>query len=195
MNVIPGDLVPGATKAGKGCYADSNGHVYASIIGKAVVDSENEATVVYTHDCSRSRIPRVNDLVLCRVTKVTPRFAGVDVVGVFEDAGTMTLKLTKLALPWKATIRHQDAYALEERDPPAIYDSFMPTDLVKGQVIGFGDHSTGLLVSTGLRDDFGVVQAMSVNDFLLKPVAWNEMVCPLTGAIERRKVAKPAIIE
>ena len=185
MLVLPGDRI-GSTnvnQAGQHTAVHNDG-IYSTVIGTVNITN----TVHVTPLSTRSTVPRINEMVLCRVTKVTPRFAGVDIIGVRNDA---TAAIVKLPYPFKATIRSHDIYNVEERDAPGVYDSFRPTDLVLAQVIGTGDTSTGLLLSTGVRQECGVVMARSVAGGRLLPVAWNEMVCDRTGQTERRKVAKP----
>lgn len=184
--VVPGDKVGTLPACRPGEYTVCRGNdIYATVIG---TKHQTTDTVSIVPTNTRSMVPQPNQIVLCRITKVTPRFAGVDILATSHGPTTFT----KLPYPFKATIRSHDIYNVEERDPPSVYDSFRPTDLVTAQVIGLGDTSTGLLLSTGTRPELGVVQARSVGGGKLLPVAWNEMVCDRTGLRERRKVAKPS---
>jgi exosome complex component CSL4 len=162
--------------------------VYATVVGTVQVDKDNKVLHVQPHaDCARSSIPHPGQLVFCQVSKVTPRFAGVDIFALLSVSNSMK----RLPCRHKATIRQQDIYSVDEREPAVVYDCFRPMDYVRAQVIGIGDASTGLLLSTGLDPELGVMCAKSEQGHALLPAAWNEMICSVTGAREKRKVARP----
>jgi exosome complex component CSL4 len=188
MLVVPGDKLEyqGFTP-GRFTYT-RDGCVYATVVGTVHCDqASNTISIQPKADYARSSIPQPGQLVYCQVTKVTPRFAGVDIIAIMSDQNT----LKRLPCTHKATIRQQDTYSVEEREPAVVYDCFRPMDFVRAQVIGTGDSSSGLLLSTGLDPELGVVSAKSGQGHPLVPVAWNEMMCCTTGAIEKRKVARP----
>lgn len=189
--VVPGDPVSEAGQYTTMIMLEGGGSAMVATVVGQVNDS---GIVVPLANMYRSAIPRPGVSVYCRVVRVTPRFAGVDIIGLaFEDPNNaIGIAMAKLPIAHKGTIRQQDIYAVEERETAVVYDCFRPMDLVRARVIGTGDTSSGLLLSTGLSLDLGVVEARSASSGgRLAPVAWNEMICIKTGAREKRKVAKP----
>lgn len=70
-------------------------------------------------------LPEVNSVVLCRVTRITPRQATVAILVVGE---------TVLDGEWQGLIRSQDVRATE-KDKVKIFESFRPGDIVKAVVV------------------------------------------------------------
>lgn len=194
--VVPGDdlgkagLAPGA-ELGPGVYAAEDGSMYASLSGTVRV--ADGVVRVESKGKARSAVPAVGDAVVCRVSRVNPRHAGVDIIAiaVAGPGSKSRLALEKLPLAHKGTIRQQDIYSVEEREEPVVYNCFRPTDLVRAEVLGVGDSSTGFLLSTGTKPELGVIEGRSTAGGELLPAAWNEMVCSITGQAEPRKCAKP----
>lgn len=73
----------------------------------------------------REVLPQVGNLVLCRVTRITPRQAVVAIL-VCGD--------TVLEAEWQGVIRLQDVRATE-KDRVKIYESFRPGDIVRASVV------------------------------------------------------------
>lgn len=169
----------------------------------------------------REVLPQVGNVVLCRVTRITPRQAVVAIL-VCGD--------TVLEAEWQGVIRVQDVRATE-KDRVKIYESFRPGDIVRASVVssllsffyaipthGFFARSGGSRVSTcywskwiadrwpgeqiSLGDqsnyylattsnELGVIMAVSEAGNAMYPVSWKEYKDPETGLSESRKVAKP----
>lgn len=70
-------------------------------------------------------LPEVESVVLCRVTRITPRQAAVAILVVGE---------TVLEGEWAGLIRVQDVRATE-KDRVKIFESFRPGDIVRAQVV------------------------------------------------------------
>lgn len=70
-------------------------------------------------------LPEVNSIVLCRVTRITPRQATVAILVVGE---------TVLEGEWQGLIRVQDVRATE-KDRVKIFESFRPGDIVRASVV------------------------------------------------------------
>ncbi|KAF6253190.1 WD40-repeat-containing domain protein [Scenedesmus sp. NREL 46B-D3] len=69
-----------------------------------------------------------------------------------------------------------------------MYDCFRPGDIVRAKVLSLGDARSYHL---GTADNsLGVVRAKSLAGVAMVPISWQEMQCPQTQALERRKVAK-----
>lgn len=163
--------------------------MYSTVLGDVDISSDTNSNALIIYPVStRSSLPKPGQTVYLRVTKTTPRFAGADIIGLCLDSDK---KMIPLPVRFKATIRQQDIYSVDERDTASVYDCFRPMDIVRGRVIGIGDASTGILVSTGASGELGVVLGKSKWGGELLPVAWNEMMCGKTGLTEKRKVAKP----
>ncbi|KAI1632044.1 exosome component EXOSC1/CSL4-domain-containing protein, partial [Biscogniauxia mediterranea] len=73
----------------------------------------------------REVLPEVHNVVLCRVTRITPRQASVAILVVGD---------TVLEAEWQGVIRVQDVRATE-KDRVKIYESFRPGDIVRAQVV------------------------------------------------------------
>ncbi|KAI0392608.1 hypothetical protein F5Y17DRAFT_351037 [Xylariaceae sp. FL0594] len=127
----------------------------------------------------REVLPEVGNIVLCRVTRITPREATVAILVVGDAV---------LSSQWQGVVRVQDVRATE-KDRVKIYDSFRPGDIVRAQVISLGDQANYYL--TTANNELGVVMAVSEAGNSMMPVSWKEFKDPETGLSEARKVAKP----
>ncbi|KAH8652408.1 hypothetical protein BX600DRAFT_516445 [Xylariales sp. PMI_506] len=127
----------------------------------------------------REVLPEVGNVVLCRVTRITPRQATVAILVVGE---------TVLEAEWQGVIRVQDVRATE-KDRVKIYESFRPGDIVRAQVISLGDQANYYLSTA--RNELGVIMATSEAGNVMYPVSWKEYKDPETSLSESRKVAKP----
>lgn len=142
------------------------------------------------------------------MTKITAKYAAVDIKAIEDPAcGKNTIILPE---PFRGTIRSQDIWSEEDTRAansaaaasnatgPAIQVpmAFAPGDLVRAKVMGVGDAQTGFLLSTGLEPRLGVVFAATSNGMggrtPLVPVAWNAMLCSVTGKRVPRKCALPS---
>jgi len=94
-----------------------------------------------------------------------------------------------LSEAFRGVIRKQDIRFFEV-DKIQIIECFRVGDFVRAQVLALGD-ARSYVLSTAVADDLGVVMARGASGAPLEPVSWQYMKCPLTGALERRKVAKP----
>ncbi|RFU27275.1 hypothetical protein B7463_g9066, partial [Scytalidium lignicola] len=124
-------------------------------------------------------LPEVNNTVLCRVTRITPRQASVAILVVGE---------TVLEGEWQGLIRVQDVRATE-KEKVKIYESFRPGDIVRAVVISLGDQANYYLSTAS--NNLGVIMATSEVGNAMYPISWKEYKDPETGGTECRKVAKP----
>ncbi|KAI1131178.1 hypothetical protein F5Y10DRAFT_262358 [Nemania abortiva] len=127
----------------------------------------------------REVLPEVGNVVLCRVTRITPREATVAILVVGDAV---------LSAQWQGVVRVQDVRATE-KDRVKIYESFRPGDIVRAQVISLGDQANYYL--TTANNELGVIMATSEAGNTMFPVSWKEYKDPETGLSEARKVAKP----
>lgn len=191
--VLPGQQVADETtdtsSLGTGVYQrEAGGPVFASLAGNLIV---SDGVVSVRPNESQQRrpytqvIPAIGQTVLGQIVKLNSKYAGVDILAI--DGSSQ-----RFMEPVKGTIRLQDIVSHDEREVPLIQHAFRPGDVVKARVIGVGDPSAGLLLSTGVDAGLGVVYGKSAAAGApLLPVAWNEMVCSQTGLREKRKCAKP----
>ncbi|KAI1178431.1 hypothetical protein F4777DRAFT_537644 [Nemania sp. FL0916] len=127
----------------------------------------------------REVLPEVGNVVLCRVTRITPREATVAILVVGDAV---------LSAQWQGVVRVQDVRATE-KDRVKIYESFRPGDIVRAQVISLGDQANYYLSTA--NNELGVIMATSEAGNTMFPVSWKEYKDPETGLSESRKVAKP----
>ncbi|EKM61194.1 uncharacterized protein PHACADRAFT_156409 [Phanerochaete carnosa HHB-10118-sp] len=130
---------------------------------------------------TRPNPPAPNTVVLGTITRLSPLQAVLSITVV-----------DGVPLPpgeeFTGVIRVQDVRATE-KDKVKIADCFRGGDVVKGLVISLGD-ARSYYVTTA-RNDLGVIFATSEAGATMEPVSWQEMRCPKTGRIEKRKCAKP----
>eukprot|EP00877_Chromochloris_zofingiensis_P001488 jgi/Chrzof1/1133/Cz01g41130.t1 len=69
-----------------------------------------------------------------------------------------------------------------------MYDCFHPGDIVRAEVLSLGD-ARSYYLSTA-KNELGVVYAKSPAGVPMVPISWQQMQCPQTKAVEKRKVAK-----
>ncbi|KAJ3477543.1 hypothetical protein NLI96_g10391 [Meripilus lineatus] len=177
--VLPGQLIPLARgplpNLGAGTYL-RDGQVRASLIG---TPSHQGSTLTISQ--TRPHPPSPNSVVVGTITRLSPAQAvlSISIVdGVPLPVGD----------DFTGVIRVQDVRATE-KDKVKIADCFRGGDVVKGVVISLGDARSYYI--TTARNDLGVIFATSESGASLVPVSWQEMRCPKTGRVEKRKCAKP----
>lgn len=89
------------------------------------VSRDAGAVAMPTSKKQREVLPAVGNVVLCRVTRITPRQA---VVAILVCGNTV------LEAEWQGVIRVQDVRATE-KDRVKIYESFRPGDIVRASVV------------------------------------------------------------
>ncbi|KAF9452659.1 hypothetical protein P691DRAFT_803780 [Macrolepiota fuliginosa MF-IS2] len=177
--LLPGQPIPiprgPAPQLGVGTYSRDN-QVRSSILGIP----KFEGTTLSVPRV-RPHPPSPNSVVLGTVTRLSPVQALISISivdGVPLPAGE----------EFTGVIRTQDVRATE-KDRVKIGDCFRGGDVVRGLVISLGDARSYFI--TTARNDLGVIFATSEAGATLEPVSWQEMRCPKTGKIEKRKCAKP----
>jgi exosome complex RNA-binding protein Csl4 len=65
--------------------------------------------------------------------------------------------------------------------------SFRPGDLVRAEAISLGTMREYVLSTK--KPALGVIWAWSLEGAALEPLSWKEMRCPVSGQVEKRKVA------
>ncbi|GJJ70590.1 exosome complex component CSL4 [Entomortierella parvispora] len=181
--VVPGQRLGHIQEytAGPGTYSHQD-FLYASVVGLKHVSrtSASELPVMTVHrENSQSAMPGMEAIVICKVVRVNPRFAAVNI---------MVVNGIPCSDDFQGVIRVQDVRATE-KDKVKIYNSFRPGDIVRAQVISLGDARSYFLSTAA--NELGVIFGTSVAGGSLVPISWQEMQCTKTKAIELRKCAKP----
>merc|ERR1719167_997438 len=108
------------------------------------------------------------------------------------DCDIVAVEDTTLSSKFRGVIRKQDV-RLFEVDKVRLVDSFRIGDFVRAQVLTYGD-ARSYVLSTALSDSLGVILARGTAGAFLEPISWQYMKCPVTGQVEKRKVAKPEVL-
>ncbi|KAF9436657.1 Exosome complex component CSL4 [Entomortierella beljakovae] len=180
--VVPGQRLGHVQEfiAGAGTYSRQD-FIYASVVGiKQITLEDNEMpTMTVQRENTQSAMPDIDAIVTCKVVRVNPRFAAVNIMVVDGKPCTDD---------FQGIIRVQDVRATE-KDKVKIYNSFRPGDIVRAQVISLGDARSYYLSTAA--NELGVIFGTSVAGGSLVPISWQEMQCTKTKVIELRKCAKP----
>ena len=123
-------------------------------------------------------VAEVGSVVLARVVRLTTSAANVDILVVGGAPARA---------PLPGVVRRENVRE-GEVDKVVMLESFRPGDIIRATVVSLGD-ARAYFLSTA-PPDCGVVQARSEAGAPMSPVNWQEMLCPVTQARERRKVAK-----
>ena len=187
--VLPGDVLftPShlstfsSPDCGPGCYLHPKTKViHASVAGFASITSSSIAVHSKSHTQLVDQIILPKSVVICRVVKVTPSYASLDIL--YNNA-------TRLRCVNSGMIRIDDLTSVTTEEPDML-DSFRIGDIVKARVLSLGDAKCYYLSTAEV--DLGVVQARSeITGELLKPISHKEM--GKGDRRELRKVASPAI--
>ena len=189
---MPGNLIScdQSKASGSGTFRDPEDCLRASIIGTMVETKEQISVNPLEPKCTR--LPVTGSVIIGKCVRITHRFAAIDIEAVINDADETSV--IGLVTPLKGTIRLQDIYPTEELETAVVPKCFRPGDMVKARVIGRGEPSAGLLLSTGVDLSLGVIYATNSVGVPLHIIAWNQMRDPTTGILEPRKCAKPSSI-
>ncbi len=152
-----------------------------------------------------SSTPKLNDLVLARVMKVSTDRVKVEIISIDADSESSDVNAKELMLAnfaanennerFQGIIRSVDIRSTE-RDKVKTWQCFQPGDIIRAQVISLGD-GINYYLSTA-KNNLGVVLARpsGENSFaesgkLLYALDWQTMIVPETGDLEQRKCARP----
>ncbi|KZV82845.1 hypothetical protein EXIGLDRAFT_626459 [Exidia glandulosa HHB12029] len=170
--VIPKGPTP---HLGPGTYV-RDGQLRASLIGVPKFDG---GTLSLAR--TRPHAPSQDSVVIGTVVRLSPVQAVLSITVV--DGVPLPL-----GEDFQGVIRVQDVRATE-KDKIKIAECFRGGDVVRGVVISLGD-AKNYFLSTA-KNELGVIFATSEAGAPLEPISWQEMRCPKTGRVEKRKCAKP----
>ncbi|CAR28940.1 ZYRO0F15488p [Zygosaccharomyces rouxii] len=181
----------------------------------SVLQNEQLVQDVKVKEDFANNLPKENDIVLARVTRISPQRANVEILAVENrpvpkdsgvgsngsgvvaaggGSGAVTFSVSQassdLGETFRGIIRSQDVRATE-RDSVKMIESYKPGDIVRAQVLSLGDGTNYYL--TTAKNELGVVFARAANGAagLMYAIDWQTMTYPTTGATERRKCAQP----
>jgi exosome complex component CSL4 len=207
--VAPGDRLATIRQVqpGAGTHVKA-GHVYASLVGQLqVVTSENSdetifyATVVHSkQNLPSSLVLKIGQAVLARVVRISSMQAYLEIVATTTatttDDNNNNPAIVPLQHTFEGAIRREDVCTGALSEAVCISDSFVPGDLVACRILSLsnsGDARRYLL--TTAAPELGVIFAMSATSGKpMVPSSWKEMECPVTGAKEPRKCARPQVM-
>ncbi|KAJ1512694.1 Exosome complex component CSL4 [Coelomomyces lativittatus] len=181
--VVPGEkLCPWTAELnlGPGTYVHDH-EVYASLLG------------IY-HPPSSNTLPKFRPYVQGFQGRSVLPTIGSQITG---QVKRMNTKLAILAIRMVESVPVKEEFEgilkienvrSSETSQLQMYDCFRPGDIVRADVLSLGE-SQSYILSTA-RNDLGVVYAQSATGATLVPISWEEMQCPDTGVIERRKVCR-----
>jgi len=144
---------------------------------KLVVEVLNEREIA--DESARVHLPKVNDVVFAKCTKIRDKLAQFDV---------LVCDGKPLKMEFSGIVRQQDVRKTEI-DKVVMEESFVPGDVVRCKVLAMGDGRS--LVLTTNENPLGVVRAKCQRcKATMVAMNWQEMMCPKTEHREMRKVAK-----
>ncbi|KAJ1630996.1 hypothetical protein T492DRAFT_998882 [Pavlovales sp. CCMP2436] len=182
--VVPGDCLgqSPAVAAGPGTYVDNGGSVRACVVGVVRHAGGGGPTVSVDAGgrAQTSLLPKVGDIVSCKVVRINPRVANVDIT--CTAGGSVVLQETCSGIIRKEDVRQFDQDSVE------MFKCMRPGDVINARVLSLGD-SRSYYLSTA-ENELGVILAKSVSGATMVPLSHEEMQCPKTQVVELRKVAQ-----
>ncbi|GAV55350.1 hypothetical protein ZYGR_0AS06740 [Zygosaccharomyces rouxii] len=199
----------------EGSSSSSSSGRLTKTIKLSVLQNEQLVQDVKVKEDFANNLPKENDIVLARVTRISPQRANVEILAVENrpvpkdsgvgsngsgvvaaggGSGAVTFSVSQassdLGETFRGIIRSQDVRATE-RDSVKMIESYKPGDIVRAQVLSLGDGTNYYL--TTAKNELGVVFARAANGAagLMYAIDWQTMTYPTTGATERRKCAQP----
>mmetsp|Transcript_3182 Transcript_3182/g.6663 ORF Transcript_3182/g.6663 Transcript_3182/m.6663 type:complete len:182 (-) Transcript_3182:304-849(-) len=131
--VVPGQMLGEAStlRADVGTYVWGH-RIYASLAGLCAIDDSQQPPRVSVRIAQRGAphgLPVVDDMVTCRVTRLNPRMAHVDIICV--DGAV-------LREPCQGILHREDVRDFDV-DQVEMYHSFRPGDVIQARVTSLGD--------------------------------------------------------
>lgn len=181
----------------------------------SVLQNEQLVQDVKVKEDFANNLPKENDIVLARVTRISSQRANVEILAVENrtvpkdsgigsngsgvvatggGSGAATFSVSQassdLGETFRGIIRSQDVRATE-RDSVKMIECYKPGDIVRAQILSLGDGTNYYL--TTAKNDLGVVFARAANGAagLMYAIDWQTMAYPTTGVTENRKCAQP----
>lgn len=170
-HVVPGEILAIASSQlapGDGTFVWIDGNLRASVTGRKLTGSSSSSMSVEKQRQAASTLPSVGDTVLCRVTRISPRLANVELIHVNG---------VELRESIPGLIRREEVRPID-MEPVEVYRSFRPGDIVRARVVSLGDARAYYLSTSA--SEHGVVLARSAEGAVMRPISWCEM-CAITS--------------
>mmetsp|Transcript_22688 Transcript_22688/g.51195 ORF Transcript_22688/g.51195 Transcript_22688/m.51195 type:complete len:246 (+) Transcript_22688:34-771(+) len=197
--VVPGKLLGRAEDVCAGAGTRENaGYVFAAVAGRVTrvpgggEDGSLETVSVahfkrpLNHHGAEAAgsglpgIPRVGEVVLGRVVRITAQMVNVSVICVGESV---------LRQPCGGCIRVEDVFPGDvDHSAVQMPNCFRPGDVVRARIIAMGDSRAYFLTTAEV--DLGVIWTRGPAHEVMVPVAWDQVASPESGATQTRKAAK-----
>mmetsp|Transcript_17232 Transcript_17232/g.51757 ORF Transcript_17232/g.51757 Transcript_17232/m.51757 type:complete len:193 (-) Transcript_17232:1836-2414(-) len=168
--------------SGPGTYV-RDGFIHASLVGLQQIGGDamsgsGRRPIEVVAGAAVPVVPKLGDVVTAKVQRVQQNQAQCRIVCVGQRA---------CDTDFAGAIRLQDVRTTEV-DRIIMVDCFRPGDVVRAEVLSLGD-ARSYFLSTA-KNELGVVYARSAGAGApMVPTSWEEMRCPVTEAVEKRKVA------
>lgn len=181
--LTPGELIdlenPGAIKPGRGVYVNSDGRLVSTVVGKLTV-TNGVVEVLSLRNEAVDLLPFPGAKVTGRVLRVTSKMCDIQILCV----GDTPVR----GAGFKGTLRKENVRAYEV-DQVDLLECFRSGDIVVANVTALGGARSYELSTAA--NDLGVLFATcAISGESMIPASWETMRCPVTGTIEKRKVAK-----
>lgn len=155
----------------------------ASVVGKLVEHTGSDSgqdLVVFGIVRPRSKrsvcFPKIGDLVVCKVVKVSLKQVFVDIIQIQDQEVVET---------FSGLIRSSDIRAFDI-DAVEVHRCFRPRDIIRARVLSLGDQRAYFL--TTAEKDLGVVSCKSnITGSIMVPFDEKTMICEETQEKEERK--------
>jgi len=190
--VTPGDKIglsedlvagTGTYARGKYVYASLLGRVYFQVNGEEKGDTCSTVTVVTYKRTARSKVLRVGQIILGRVTSISTLQVGCIDILAAEGAGV-------ISRDGRQGVIRKDDLCPGPSEAYEVADCMRPGDLILAQIRSLGDAHRYLL--TTVDPALGVVRAKCASSgCFMAAYTPTEMQCPETLVKEKRKCAEP----
>jgi exosome complex component CSL4 len=169
-------------QGGKGTYTTEEG-IFSSIVGRVTQQGNIVEVISKKKSESTDVLPFVGAVVTGKVIRVTSKVCDVQILCVGESPVRGN--------GFKGVLRKENVRAFEV-DQLDLFNCFRMGDIITASVAALGGARSYELSTAG--NHLGVIYALcAVSGEPMIPASWETMRCPITGTIEKRKVAKVEI--
>jgi len=178
--VCPGDIVDQGSQGSIPWWQEQDGIHSRSLLASSIERATSHLSLrtLLNSNAELSRVPQVDDEVLCRATRVSPKSSSVDILACNDIS---------LSGRFNAVIRQQDAVP-SEPDKADLSACFRPGDVIRAEVVSVGD-ARAFYCSTA-KPHLGVIFARHTQTHQrMYATDVSSMACCSSGLIEHRKVA------
>ena len=165
-------------RPGRGVYVAEDGQMTSAVVGRVVIENGIVEVISVRNDVGEV-LPSVGASITGRVLRVTSKMCDVQILCV----GDTPVR----GAGFKGTLRKENVRAFEV-DQIDMLDCFRIGDIIVATVAALGGARSYELSTAG--NHLGVIHATcAISGEQMLPASWESMRCPITGIIEKRKVA------